>query len=143
MKDKVINKSILVSSPISKVFSALTDSSKIIKYFPLKEVISKWIVGSEVLYKGSVDGVSFTDYGTILTLDEPTEYTYAYWSDNHGTERADENQVKISYRLSEENGQTMISVSQSNLPNQELYTAMDTAVWDFLLGSLKNYLEKK
>lgn len=142
MKNKVISKYVDISKPISFVFEALTDSSKIIKFYPLIEVLSEWKKGSEVLYKGELEGVPFTDYGTITSLVTPNEFSYVYWSDNHGTERTEENLVSITYKLAVVKKGTRVTIFQSNLPNQELYEAMDNFVWDFLLGSLKSYLEK-
>ena len=80
-----IEKEIKINSPIEDVFSSLTDSEEIVKYFPLKSVKSEWEEGKEVLYKGEVNGVPFTDYGVIEKLSSPSIYRYRYWSDNHGT----------------------------------------------------------
>jgi uncharacterized protein YndB with AHSA1/START domain len=98
-----IEKQIGLKAPIESVFSALTNSEEIPKYFPLKSVESTWEVGSEVLYKGEVNGVPFTDFGIIEKLTSPTEYRYRYWSDNHGTERNEENHLTISYSLEKTN----------------------------------------
>jgi uncharacterized protein YndB with AHSA1/START domain len=61
----VIKKIIKISAPISRVFSALTTSNEILAYYPLKEVNSEWVLGSQVLYKGEDRGVPFIDFGVI------------------------------------------------------------------------------
>jgi uncharacterized protein YndB with AHSA1/START domain len=136
-----ITKSISINATRECVYSALTSSEEIPKYFPLKEVESAWQAGSEVLYKGEVNGASFTDFGVIEKLVSPSIYTYRYWSDNHGTERLPENHITISYLLSENDEGTKLAVVQSNIGSRELYDLMDNQVWDFLLGSLKEYVE--
>ncbi len=136
-----IRKELRIDAAREVVFDALTSSEEIVKYFPLKEVVSEWKVDGEVLYKGEVDGAAFTDYGVIEILSRPVIYRYRYWSDNHGTERTPENHISIAYELSEDGGGTMLKLEQSNLPSRELFEMMETVVWDSLLGSLKDYLE--
>lgn len=138
-----IEKVVQISAPMTKVFEALTSSNEIPKYYPLKEVLSTWKVGSEVLYKGEVNGFPFTDHGVIESLNEPSFYSYRYWSDNHGTERTPENHIFISYALSEIPEGTELRLVQSNIRSEELYNLMETQVWDFLLGSLKEYVEPR
>ena len=99
----IIEKQIALKAPIESVFSALTNSEEIPEYFPLKSVESIWEVGSEVLYKGDINGVPFTDFGVIEKLTSPTEYRYRYWSDNHGIDRTEENHLTISYYLEKSN----------------------------------------
>lgn len=66
-----VEKEITIKSPIGDVFSSLTDSKEVVKYFPLTAVESSWKEGEDVLYKGEVEGVPFTDYGVIEKLSSP------------------------------------------------------------------------
>ena len=136
-----IIKVIKIRASRSRVFSALTSSDEIPIFYPLKKVDSKWEVGSDVLYKGEINGTSFTDFGVIERFESPKVYVYRYWSDNHGTERTPENHLTIGYALSECSDGTELTVTQSNIRSEELYELMETQVWDYLLGSLKEYLE--
>lgn len=136
-----IKKMVRIGAPIDRVFTALTSSDEIIKYYPLKEVQSTWKLGADVLIKGEVDGAPFIDYGVIEEIQSPTVYSYRYWSDNHGTERTPENHMLISYVLSECSGDTELTVTQSRIQSEEMCQLMDTQVWDYLLGSLKKYVE--
>ena len=138
-----ISKVITINAPREQVFSALTKSDEIPQYFPLKVVESEWKQGSEVLYKGEVNGVPFTDFGVIENLDFPSNYTYRYWSDNHGTERMPENHITISYTLEGNDKVTELTVVQSNIKSSDLYELMNNQVWDYLLGSLKQYVEAR
>lgn len=74
-----------------------------------------------MLYKGEVDGAPFTDYGVIDELSAPTEYSYRYWSDNHGSEPKEENYLMISYRLKKLAEGTCLTMEQSNIKSTELY----------------------
>ena len=141
MNNLSIKKEIMIDASPESVFDALTNSKEIVKYFPLKEVISDWSPGGEVLYKGELDGKDFTDYGVIRTLSRPHRYEYSYWSDNHGTERTPENHLSISYDLSPAGEGTKLNLEQNNIQSEEMFKQMDTMVWDYLRGSLKSYIE--
>ena len=141
MKTHSIYKEIQLDASIERVFTALTASEEIPRFFPLNGVKSKWLVGSEVLYHGEINGNKFTDFGVIEKLEPPNVYSYRYWSDNHGTERVDENYLRISYSLQRDAGGTILHVRQTNIKSPELYELMDSQVWNFLLSSLKKYIE--
>ena len=140
-KLKSIQKEIQLDASIERVFSALTNSEEIPRFFPLNEVNCNWQVGSEVLYHGEINGNKFTDFGVIEKLEPPNFYSYRYWSDNHGTERIGENYMRISYSLQRAAGGTLLKVSQTNIKSPELYELMNSQVWSYLLSSLKKYLE--
>ena len=95
---------------------------------------STWEVGSEVLYKGEVNGCPFIDYGVIEKYRFPIEYQYRYWSDNHGTERINENYLTISYNLAESPEGTHLSVRQSNIRSPEMYDLMNSLDMGFFAG---------
>ncbi|MEG4059247.1 MULTISPECIES: SRPBCC domain-containing protein [unclassified Microcoleus] len=86
-----IHKQISIDAPPSVLFDALTDSEKIVQYYPVKEILSTWEVGSEIILKGSNGDQDFTDCGTIEILLPNEKFLYRYWSDNHGTVRVPEN----------------------------------------------------
>ncbi len=141
MKTYSIEKTIYIEATPEFVFDKLTCSSDIVRYFPLREVISDWKEGSEVLYKGELDGRGFTDFGRIERLNRPNEYHYVYWSDNHGTARVAENYLSIRYRLTSEGRGTQLMLKQENLQSEEMYQLMETVVWAGLLSSMKSFIE--
>jgi len=141
MKSYTINKEIEISASPSVVFDILTNSEEIIKYFPLKEVISSWKEGSEILYKGEINNQAFTDYGKIDVLSRPKTFKYTYWSDNHGTERKPENHLSIKYELENHNNGTKLKLEHSNLKNKEMYNMMNDSVWEYLLNNMKIHIE--
>lgn len=141
MKTFSIEKSLFIGVSPSILFETLTNSDKIVQYYPLKEVISDWEVDSEIIFKGINDGKSFIDYGKIDILIPNQKFQYTYWSDNHGTERTTQNHLTICYTLSEANNGTILKLKHKNFKSEEMYSGMLKA-WDFLLSNLKNFVEK-
>ena len=136
-----IEKKIVIKATANKIYQALTNSEKIIEFFPLKQVISAWQIGKPVLYKGEINGQAFTDFGLIEVLEPNKKYQYRYWSDNHGTKNLPENYLSICYQLKALTEGTELTVKQTNLPSAQMLQIMDELVWPQLLNSLKSYIE--
>lgn len=143
MQPFTIQKEIEITAPAERIFLALTTSEEIPQYFPLQSVESEWKIGEEVLYKGEVNNIPFTDFGVIEALAFPKTYSYRYWSDNHATERTEENHLTITYQLDPTSTGTLLRMTQNNIKSKDLYELMNSQVWDFLLTSLKNHIEEK
>jgi uncharacterized protein YndB with AHSA1/START domain len=137
-----IAKEILIDAPPGVLFDALTNSDKIIQYYPLKEVMSTWKVGDEIILKGTYGDKDFTDYGIIEVLSPDKQFQYRYWSDNHGTDRSPENYLTLCYTLDAIDGGTHLRLEHKNLQSEKMYLEMLKA-WDFLLSNLKNFVEKE
>jgi uncharacterized protein YndB with AHSA1/START domain len=141
LKTYSITKDIIINVKPEKVFDALTTSDEIVKYYPLKRVVSNWVIGDTVNYSGEVNEQPFTDYGVITELVRPIIYAYSYWSDNHGTEKTPDNHLNINYSLSLVNGVTQLTLTQDNIKSEEMFNLMNNIVWGMLLNSLKEHME--
>ncbi len=137
-----IEKEVSIDASPSVIFEALTNSDKIVQYYPLRKVSSTWGTGSEIILQGSNENKDFTDYGEIDILLPNEKFQYTYWSDNHGTDRVPENYLTICYTLYEANERTKLKLEHKNLHSEKMYLEM-LQVWDFLLSSLKNFVENK
>jgi uncharacterized protein YndB with AHSA1/START domain len=135
---RAIDKSVRIRASPTKVFEALTCGSEIPKYWPIKKAEIGSQVGDSVLLRGD----DFADRGKITKFKKGEMFEYEYWSTNHGTTETKENQVIISYKLNAEGDGSILMLHQESLPSDELLEQMD-GVWDFLLGSLKEYVENK
>lgn len=142
MRELSLEVDIVVDADADAVYSALTNSEEIVKYYPVTRVESDWVVGGAVTYVGEVGGKPFMDHGVIEVLERPRCYRYSYWSDNHGTEHTSEDLVTVSYRIEETGAGTRVTVTQENLPSVALLDLMRDSVWPHLLDCLKRHVER-
>ncbi|MBD9362547.1 SRPBCC family protein [Methylomonas fluvii] len=136
-----VQKEIQIEASPMLVFNAISDPNKIVQYYPVDAVRSDSRCGGQIIFEGKVDGHAFTDYGVIDVFDPPREFSYSYWSDNHGTERLAQHHMTIRYLLSDTEQGTRLILEHKNLLTEERRNLM-TGVWDFLLAQLKSYVEQ-
>ena len=133
--------SIEISRPRRAVFRALTDPDEVPRHLPLERVVSDGRIGGRFDLHGLADGEPFVDHGRIVQLEADELFAYRYWSTNHGTTRAPENEVLLTYRLRAlDANRTELLVVQENLPSREYAVVMGDA-WPGLLQGLRNSLE--
>jgi len=132
----------IIEAPATKVWEALVTPEIIKKYFFDTNAKSEWKVGSPVTFSGEWDGDTYEDKGTILELEPGALLKYSYWSSMSGIEDKPENYVDITDEVREHNGKTMITISQENIPTENLkHHAVEN--WTKVLKNLKELLEQE
>ena len=102
-----------------KVWEALTSPTLIKQYFFGTDLSCSWQVGAPITWRGEWEGTTYEDKGTVLEF-EPNRYLkYNYWSSFSGKEDKPENYFEISNALRQENGQTILTITQDGLENEE------------------------
>ncbi len=145
MKDKITARvSANIKAPVSKVWEALTKPQLIKQYFFGTEASSDWKVGSPITFKGTWEGKSYEDKGTILNIEPNKLIKYSYWSSMSGIEDKPENYVNISYELSEDinNNRTKLTIIQDNIPDEKMKKHTEEN-WKQVLDNLTKLLEKQ
>ena len=134
--------SINIKAPAWEVWKALTTPELIKQYFFGTEVVSDWKVGSSLQFKGEWEGKEYLDKGAILEIIPQKLFRYNYISSFSGLEDIPENYANISYELSEENGETQLSILQDHVKDEEAKIHSEQN-WMYILTELKKLLEKK
>ena len=129
-----------INAPREKVWEALTTPEIIKKYFFGTNAISDWKAGSPLLFRGEWQGKTYEDKGTILASDKPRLFSYSYWSSMSGIEDKPENYVDVVYRLEESGKGTDLTVTQSNVPSEEMKDHSEQN-WKMVLEGLKKVVE--
>jgi len=131
---------ITVHAPPSKVWDALTQPELIKQYLMGADVHTDWKVGSALEYTGSYQGKPFKEKGTIKQIEKNKVLQATHFSTTSGKDDKPENYALVTWRLDEKGGDTVLSVSQDNIPNEQGVEASKKN-WTAVLQGLKKTVE--
>lgn len=132
--------SVTINKPASAVWDALVDPEKIKKYLFGTETETDWKPGSPIFFRGSWEGKSYEDKGTILKADKEKQLSYTYWSSMSGKEDIPENYNTVTFSLAPAGDSTKLTVVQDNNATEES-RAHSESNWKMVLESMKKQLE--
>ena len=142
MEQKLVSKSsTIINAPVSKVWEALTNPSLIKQYLFGTNTITDWKKGSPITYEGEWQGKSYKDKGVIVDIITEKLLHTTYWSSMSGKEDRPENYNNVLYEVEEQNGGTLVTISQDNIKDEKELEHMNQN-WGIVLDSMKKLLEK-
>lgn len=114
-KQLYIINSISINSTNTIVWDILTDPEQTKKYMFGCETVSDWKKGSSLLWKGSYEGKEMVFVkGNIVDIEPGKILVYTVIDPNSTMEDKPENYLTVTYKLSVENGQTVLTVTQGD-----------------------------
>jgi uncharacterized protein YndB with AHSA1/START domain len=132
--------SIVIKAPREKVWAALTRPEIVKQYFFGTDLDTTWEVGSPIFFRGEWEGKAYEDKGTVLEYIPLETLSYNYWSAFSGLEDKVELYQIIRFDLSDEDGDTKVTITQSNVATQE--TADHSANnWNMVFDGMKKLFE--
>lgn len=139
--DKILNKTININAPVSKVWNTLTNPDFMKEWLYGTKVIYNPKAGVPILFTGNWQGTEYKDKGTILKFETEKIFQYNYWSSFSGLPDSTENYSIITFELTENDNITELSLTQSNFATQTSYEHSDKN-WDPALELIKKISEK-
>lgn len=136
----VLNKSVTVKAPASKVWDALTKPELIKAYFFGTDTVTDWKKGSPIFFRGTWEGKAYEDKGTILDVEPMKKIRYNYWSSFSGMEDIPENYANVTYALNPAADGTVLTVTQDGIVSKESLEHSE-ANWGMILEGLKKLVE--
>lgn len=136
----MVQDSITIHASAVKVWEALTTPALIKQWFFGVDTQTDWKVGSPIVHKGEFQGKPYEDKGKIVAFEPPTRLTHTHWSSVSGLPDSPENYQNVTYRLSEQDGKTDLTVTEVNLPSED-GKAMSEKSWKTVMQALKTMLE--
>jgi uncharacterized protein YndB with AHSA1/START domain len=133
---------ITINAPASKVWKALTDPDAITQFMFGTNVETDWKIGSSITWHGEYEGKSYEDTGTILQVLPEKLLQHTYHSSMSGLEDKPENYFNVTYELEENNGQTKVTLTNSNLPDEKA-EAHAASNWQGVLQKMKDVVERE
>ena len=129
-----------IYAPVSKVWQALVNPEIIKQYLFGTDVVSDWMEGSPIIYKGEWQGKPFEDKGKILKIEPEKLLRSTHWSPLSGVADTPENYHTVTYQLSEKDGSTDVTITQDNNANEEERVHSEQN-WKTVLDGMKKLLE--
>lgn len=123
-------------------WDALTKPELVKQYMHGATITTDWKVGSPITWHGTWKDKPYEDKGEVLEYEPSKLLRYTHWSPMLGREDKPENYHIITVELSEGSGLTILTLTQSNNPNQEAADAMAKNGWLPMMLSLKALVEK-
>jgi uncharacterized protein YndB with AHSA1/START domain len=141
MKNIMAKESTTINVPASRVWEALTNPELIKQYFFGTYASSDWKEGSPITFTGEWEGKQYEDKGTIMRIRPGKMLRYNFWSSMSGVEDKEENYIIITYELEESNNSTSVTITQQNIPTEEMKEHSEEN-WRKVLEGLKRLLER-
>ncbi len=112
----MVENEILINAPLTKVWDVLTNPEETRKYMYGCETVSDWKPGSPLLWRAEVEGkVTVFVKGTIVNIKPGHLLAYTTFDPNNPKiEDIPENYLTVTYRITEEDGQTRLVVTQGD-----------------------------
>jgi uncharacterized protein YndB with AHSA1/START domain len=133
---------IKINAPASKVWQALTSPDMINEFLLGTHVETDWKVGSDIRWTGNYNGKSYEDKGKVLQVLPEKLLQHTYHSSLSGIEDKPENYFNVTYELDEEDGVTTVTLTNSNLPDQQSQDHTEKN-WRGVLEKLKEVVERE
>lgn len=131
-----------INRDTSSVWEALTTPEIIKQYLFGTDTISDWKVGSRIIFKGMWEGKEYSDGGIILQLVPEKILHYSYWSSMSGTEDIPENYSTITFELTKQDGETLLTLTNDNCKTEKMKDHL-TENWKMVLNGMCALLEKE
>jgi uncharacterized protein YndB with AHSA1/START domain len=143
----VLRKTLRLNANMARVWEALTNPELTKRYMYGCEVDSDWKVGSPILWKGIAEGKEVVYVkGNIVKIVPGKLLQFTTFDPNAGYEDIPANYITLTQELSEENGQTVLSITQGDyagVVNGEKRYNDTIAGWDMASKGLKEVVEKQ
>jgi uncharacterized protein YndB with AHSA1/START domain len=133
--------SININVHVNKVWKALTDPAMIKEYLFGTTAKSDWKKGSSITYSGDWEGKAYEDKGVIVDIVPEKLLHTTYWSGMSGKEDKPENYANVIYKVSPDDGHSLITITQDNIDDEKQQQHM-VENWSKVLESMKKLLEE-
>ncbi|QRF75428.1 hypothetical protein Thermo_00928 [Thermoplasmatales archaeon] len=105
------------------------------------EVSSEWVAGGTITWKGFKDGNEIIHKGTIKSVEVLKTLQFTDFGMELGLYDTPENYTRITYNLSFNGSETMLSVVEDHINGNEKRYKDAEAFWEAVLSELKRTVE--
>lgn len=115
MEKRFVTNTISIQATAATVWDVLTNPVQTKKYMFGCETVSDWKKGSTLLWQGTYEGKDMVFVKGEIKAIEPEKFLAYTTIDPHSTiDDVSENYLVVTYELTEENGHTLLTVTQGD-----------------------------
>ncbi|WP_160716179.1 SRPBCC domain-containing protein [Chitinophaga solisilvae] len=146
-KELFVRNNITINAPAAAVWDALVNPARTKQYMFGCETVSDWKKGSELLWKMIHEGKELIAVkGNIEEIIPGKRLIYTTIDPNSDIDDTSEKYLQVTYDLTEDNGQTLLQVSQGNYATvnegeRRFREAEEAGGWSALLEEIKKLVE--
>ncbi|NSL88979.1 hypothetical protein ECE50_019210 [Chitinophaga sp. Mgbs1] len=146
-KELFVRNNITINAPAAAVWDALVNPARTKQYMFGCETVSDWKKGSELLWKMIHEGKELIAVkGNIEEIIPGKRLIYTTIDPNSNIDDTSEKYLQVTYDLTEDNGQTLLQVSQGNYATvnegeRRFREAEEAGGWSALLEEIKKLVE--
>lgn len=140
INDFVAKATISIISDRNDVWGALVNAAAIEQYEFGAKVDSDWQVGSEITWKGELNGTKYEDNGIILKIEPEKKLQYSRYRSLSGRPNISDNYHFVTIYLADGAATTEVSVTEDNNDDENARIESEKN-WMSMLNGLKAYLE--
>ena len=144
-----VRNSVIIDAPASVVWDALVNPEQTQKYMFGCAAVSDWTVGSPLLWRGTHEGQEMVLVeGNVVAIEPEKFLAYTTIDPNSTTENVPENYLTVTYDLSVEDGQTVLTTTQGDYAavadgDRRYQETIDGGGWDPILTAIKTMVEER
>lgn len=133
--------SVEVHATPDRVWQVLVDPAGVREYMFGSEVVTSWLPGSPILFRGVWDHTPYEDKGVIVKVDEPALLQYTHYSPLSGAPDVPESYHTLTFALEAIPVGTRVTLTQDN-NNTEAAAEHSAGMWRQLLESVRTIAER-
>lgn len=135
-----IQKDIVIEATSAQVWHTLVTPALIKKYLYGTQAVSNWQEGSAIRFEGTYEGTSYTDKGTILSLQPNKVLKYSYLSSFANVTDRPENYAILTFDIQPTSSGSLLKLTQENILSEESAQHAENS-WAMVLQALKQVAE--
>ena len=142
-QELIVIKSVVILTSPSQVWLALTEPDKITQWMDGARVESKWEIGSNITFTGTMPNFNkpYRDHGTVLVVEPEKLLQYTRWSEMSRRPDLPQNRTIITFTFGTLDEKTSLAVRHENF-NSEVEYKHANFFWGVALHMMKNLLEQ-
>lgn len=136
----VATSAISIDATPARVWQVITDPEAMSEFFFGADVITDWVVGHPILWRGVWEGKPFEDRGEIIAFEPERRLVTTHFSPLTGLPDVPENYHTLTWLIEPRGDRTLLTLTQDNNASAEAAEHSEE-MWDSLVADVRRIAE--